>query len=183
MHLKLYQSWWSFAHYSSWPLHSFFPSARSCSLMYLPSFLSRSILSKSIFYTVQLTAEFRKMPFENLSPDVLLVGQRIPGCSSGQLPQDRQFWEKHDKLPCVKAFWRRQRKTSSDRPLSGKRDFKNLGRVYHKTKINTPSVPNLSRQLAIITGELQHGNERPRWELFNLFLSGKVLKPPCYGLQ
>lgn len=39
------------------------------------------------------------MPFENLSPDVLLVGQRILGCSSRQLPQDKQSWEIHDELP------------------------------------------------------------------------------------
>lgn len=39
------------------------------------------------------------MPFENLSPDMLLFGQRIPGCSSGQLPQDRQPREMHDELP------------------------------------------------------------------------------------
>lgn len=93
-------SWWSFTHHSSWLLSSpSFPSARSCSPIYLPLLLSHSVLSKSVFYTVQLIAEVRKMPFGNLSPDVLLVGQRIFGCSSGELPQDRQFWEKHDKLP------------------------------------------------------------------------------------
>lgn len=78
-----------------------FLSARSCSPVYLLLFLSHSVPSKSIFYTVQLIAEFRKMPFENLSPDVLLIGQRIPRCSSGQLPQDRKFWEMHDKLQHV----------------------------------------------------------------------------------
>lgn len=180
-------SWWSFTHHSLWLLSSpSFPSARSCSPVYLPLFLSHSVLSKSIFYTVKLIAEVRKMPFGNLSPDVLLVGQRIFGCSSGQPRQTtrqtilRDAWQ---TTTSMKTFWRRWWKTSSDRLFSGKRDFKDLGRVHHKIRIYTPAFPNSSWQLAVITGELQHRNERPRWELFNLLLSGKICKPPHYSLR
>lgn len=146
----------------------------SCSPIYLLPLLPHSVFSH---------------PFSNSSTHcrvhenalmktchLLLVGQKTPGCSSGQLPHNRQFCEVHDKWPHVwKSCEEGSERLHQTDLLDGKRDFKDLRRVHHKTQASPPSAPNLIWQLAFITGELQHRNERPRWELLTCFCQGRSL--------